>query len=210
MSCIAAAGTAPSGAHCQPWRFIVVSNPTAKHAIREAVEAQEQINYDKRMSRDWVDEVTPLISQLHSADGGVVKPYLDIAPYLIVVMKQVPRCTPLLHCLVGAARRSLPLLHHSQNYGIGPNGERIEHRYPVESVGLAVGLLLAALHNANLVTLTSTPLGCGQQICDILQRPSNEKVFLLLPVGLPAAKAMVPFRTPNTQRKPLRDIAVVV
>lgn len=90
MSCIAAAGTAPSGAHCQPWRFVVVSNPTAKHAIREAVEAQEQINYDKRMSRDWVDEVTPLISQLHSADGGVVKPYLDIAPYLIVVMKQVP------------------------------------------------------------------------------------------------------------------------
>lgn len=182
--CIRCAGTAPSGAHTQPWRFVLVQTPSVKAAVRAAVEAEEQINYDRRMKKTWVRDVNTLVSQVH-ADGAVRKPYLEVAPYLIVVMKVT--------------------------HEIDAEGKRVgDVYYPVESTGIATGMLISALHNANLVTLTSTPMGAETTIRRILGRPDNEKVFVLMPVGYPAKDATVPYRDAAAWRKPLADIMPVV
>jgi len=181
-NCVRAAGTAPSGAHCQPWTFVVVKTQSVKAEIRACVEEEEKKNYAKRMGDAWVSDVQPLVSQLHAS--GVEKPYLEEAPYLIVVLKQA--------------------------HGLDRDGNKIRHWYPTESIGLACGMLLTALHNANLVTLTSTPLGAERKIQKILNRPANEKVFLLMPVGFPASNATVPNRSPQELRKPITDVMVVV
>lgn len=171
----------PSGAHCQPWTFVVVQSAELKHKIRLAVEAEEQRNYDRRMRRTWVADVNPLVDNLHSADGGVTKPYLDDAPFLIIVMKQVR--APGSGC-DGAACDSALFAHPMvQVHGVDAAGNRVEHYYPAESCGIAVGMLVTALHNANLSTLTSTPMGAERAIRELCGRPDNEKVFLLLPVG---------------------------
>jgi len=182
VNCILAAGTAPSGAHQQPWVFLLVKSPDVKMKIREVVEREEQVNYEVRMKKTWVADVHPVVGDLHK--DGVVKPYLSEAPYLIVCMKVT--------------------------YGLDEENKKLEHYYVQQGCGIACGLLLAALHNANLCTLTSTPLGAEKDIAHILERPKNEKVFLLMPVGYPSHNATVPYRTAETWRKPREQILAIV
>lgn len=192
INCIAAAGTAPSGAYCQPWFFVVVRSPEKKMEIRKAVEEEERKNYASRMGQTWVDEVTHLVNDLHEGTDPI-KPYLTEAPFLVILMKQ--------------------------KFGIDQYKQRIIHRYPLESVGIAAGMFIAAVHNANLATLTSTPMGAEAKIRKICGRPDHEKVFLLLPVGYPSKTCTVPYRKeiqpPGTSdehclRKNIRDIMRVV
>ncbi|XP_063079555.1 iodotyrosine deiodinase [Engraulis encrasicolus] len=168
---ILTAGTAPSGAHTEPWTFVVVSDAETKHKIRLIVEEEEEINYRQRMGDKWVKDLERLRTNW-------VKEYLDVAPYLILIFKQA--------------------------YGILPNGKKKTHYYNEISVSIACGLLLAALHNAGLVTVTSTPLNCGPMLRSLLRRPANEKLLMLLPVGYASADATVP----DLKRKPLDDIIV--
>ena len=83
--CIEAAATAPSGAHCQPWHFAVVEAADAKAEIREAVELEEKINYERRMQKQWVSEVAGMVGDLPTA---YTKPYLTDAPYVVVLFKK--------------------------------------------------------------------------------------------------------------------------
>lgn len=176
QNAVATAGTAPSGANQQPWTFVVVSNPAVKHQIREAAEAEERESYAHRMSQEWLDALAHLGTDWH-------KPHLEDAPYLIVVFVQ--------------------------SYGLDTNeaGEevKVKHYYATESVGLAVGMLLASLHLAGLATLTHTPSPM-KFLNEILQRPSNERPFVVIPVGYPAPGVQVPVIT----KKPLNDIMIVL
>jgi iodotyrosine deiodinase len=167
---IAAAGTAPSGAHQQPWTFVVVSDPRLKARLREAAEAVERRNYEGRMSAEWLEALAPL-------GTDAVKTHLTDAPFVIVVFEQV--------------------------YGLDPHGAKRKHYYARESVGIAVGILLVALHEAGLVALTHTPSPMGF-IRDLLGRPANERPFCVIPVGYPAAGCTVP----ALERKPLDEIVV--
>jgi nitroreductase len=159
---IRVAGAAPSGANQQPWRFVVVADPGVKRAIREAAEEEERESYEHRMPNEWLEALAPLGTDWH-------KEFLEIAPYLIVVFRE--------------------------DYGIqqNPDGSerKVKHYYAQESVGIACGFLLAALHWMGLATLTHTPSPMGF-LSRILQRPPNEKPYLLIPVGLPADDAEVP------------------
>ena len=178
---IATAVSAPSGAHKQPWHFCLIGNPNIKRGIRKLVEKEEQANYARRMRQSWVEDLKAMMSAVHDTKT-ITKPYLTDAPWLIVVLKQP--------------------------FGADKNGKKIDdHYYVPESVGIACGLLVTAIHNANLTSLTSTPMGAGSDICKLLKRPSHEKVFLLLPVGFPAKNATVPFRDP--QRKSLEEVMSV-
>lgn len=168
---IATAGTAPSGANMQPWRFVVVKDREIKRKIREAAEKEEYESYHGRMSEKWLRRLTVLGTDEH-------KPFLEIAPYLIVVFRI---------------------------NSVEENGEAEPTYYSQESVGIAVGILLAALHNAGLATLTHTPSPM-KFLQEILGRPKNEIPFVLIPVGYPAADAMVP----DITRKPLDKIMEVV
>ncbi len=168
---IATAGTAPSGANLQPWRFVVVRDPQVKSKIREAAEAEEHESYHHRMSDKWLRRLAPLGTDEH-------KPFLEIAPYLIVVF----RITTIVE-----------------------DGESEPTYYSQESVGIAVGLLLAALHNMGLATLTHTPSPM-KFLQEILGRPKNEIPFVLIPVGYPADNAKVP----DIKRKALEEIMQVI
>lgn len=170
---IRTAGTAPSGAHTEPWTFVVVSDTETKHQIRLIVEEEEEVNYRQRMGDKWVHDLAKLKTNW-------IKEYLDVAPYLILIFKQT--------------------------YGILPNGKKKTHYYNEISVCISCGILLAAIQNVGLVTVTSTPLNCGPQLRQLLKRPANEKLLMLLPVGYPASDATVPDLT----RKPLEDIMVHV
>ena len=169
---IATAGTAPSGAHQQPWTFVVVSEPELKARLRSAAEEEERRNYDGRMSEEWIAALAPLGTDEH-------KPHLEDAPYVIVVFEQV--------------------------YGFGQDGRKRKHYYARESVGIAVGFLLAALHEAGLVALTHTPSPMGF-IRTLLGRPANERAFCVIPVGYPAAGCTVP----DLARKRLDEILVLL
>ncbi|NUQ22866.1 MAG: nitroreductase family protein [Saprospiraceae bacterium] len=162
---IKTAGTAPSGAHKQPWTFCVVQDPEIKRQIRIAAEEEEYQSYHGRMSEEWLQDLAPLGTDWH-------KPFLETAPYLIVVFKRLYE---------GEEKR--------KNY------------YVPESVGLAAGFLLAAIHHAGLVALTHTPSPMNF-LQHILKRPDNERPFLLIPVGYPAEDAQVP----DLRRKPLNEI----
>lgn len=151
------ASTAPSGAHKQPWTFCAVSNPALKTEIRKAAEQEEYQSYNGRMTEEWLRDLAPLGTDWN-------KPFLEIAPWLIIVFKKA--------------------------YDI-VDGEKRKNYYVNESVGLAAGFLLAAIHNAGLVSLTHTPSPMNF-LQKILKRPENERPFLLLPVGYPAEDAMVP------------------
>lgn len=164
---IRTAGTAPSGAHKQPWTFCLVSDPDLKRQIRVAAEEEEKLSYTERMPDTWKNDLKPLGTDWE-------KPFLEEAPFLIVVFKQI--------------------------YGI-ENGEKVQHYYVSESVGIACGFLIAAIHQAGLVTVTHTPSPMNF-LSKILNRPSNEKPFLLLPVGFPKPVTYVPDLT----RKPLEEI----
>lgn len=156
--CLRAAGTAPSGANQQPWRFVAVQDIAIKHRIREAAEAEEREFYERRAPEEWLDALAPL-----GTDAD--KPFLDTAPWLIGIFYE--------------------------RFGVDPNGNKIKRYYPHESVGIATGLLIAALHRAGLATLTHTPSPMGF-LNEILGRPKNEMAYLLLVVGHPAADCRVP------------------
>ncbi|MCG8308607.1 MAG: nitroreductase family protein [Cytophagales bacterium] len=155
---IKSASTAPSGAHKQPWVFCAVSNPEIKSEIRRAAEKEEYENYHSRMSEEWLEDLKPF-------DTNWKKPFLEIAPWLIVVF--------------------------SKSYDIGNNGKKLNNYYVKESAGLACGMLLNAIHNAGLCALTHTPSPMNFLI-SILKRPKNERPFLLIPVGYPGEGCKVP------------------
>jgi nitroreductase len=167
-SCLETAGTAPSGAHLQPWHFVVVSDPAAKRRIRLAAEAAEEEFYATAPA-EWLAALAPLGTDAH-------KPYLEMAPYLIAVF--------------------------AERYGVSPTGARRAHYYVNESVGIAVGFLLAALHHAGLVALTHTPNPMGF-LSELLERPANERPIMMVVTGYPAAGA----RVPCLRRKALDEIA---
>lgn len=168
---ILTAGTAPSGANMQPWRFVVVQDREIKRQIREAAEREEYESYHGRMSEKWLRRLAILGTDEH-------KPFLEIAPFLIVVFRI---------------------------NSITENGEIEPTYYSQESVGIAVGLLLAALHNAGLATLTHTPSPM-KFLQEILKRPKTEIPFVLIPVGYPAANAKIP----DIKRKTLAEIMEIV
>jgi len=165
---VEAAGTAPSGAHQQPWTFVVVSDPEVKRRLRDAAEEAEHEFYERRATPEWLAALAPLGTDF-------VKSHLTDAPYLIVVFERAT----------------------------GPDGRK--HYYAKESVGIAVGFLLAALHAAGLVALTHTPAPM-RFLREALGRPANERAFCVVPVGYPAADATVP----ELARKPLDEIMVRV
>lgn len=159
---IRVAGSAPSGANQQPWTFAVISDPALKREIRLAAEAEEKESYQRRMTPEWLEALAVLGTDWR-------KLHIEDAPYVIVVFRQA--------------------------YGIraGAEGqdERVRHYYSEESVGIAVGFLLAALHISGLATLTHTPSPM-KFLAEILERPANERPFVLIPVGYPAEDAEVP------------------
>jgi nitroreductase len=170
--CILAAGTAPNGAHRQPWHFVVVSDPEVRRAIRVAAEEQEQAFYGARAPEEWLEALAPL-------GTDEMKPFLERAPYLIVVF--------------------------GESYAINKSGEKSKNYYVTESVGIATGMLITAIHRAGLVSLTHTPSPMAF-LNEILGRPENERPFLILVVGYPAPDATVP----ELQRKSLEEIATFI
>lgn len=168
-NCIAASGSSPSGANMQPWYFVVVSDPVLKRKIRDAAEAEEKEFYSGKAPEEWLDALAPL-----GTDEN--KPFLETAPYLIVIFEK--------------------------KYEETLSGEVIKHYYTKESVGIATGILITALHNAGLSTLTHTPAPM-KFLNEILERPASEKPFLILVAGLPEKYSKVP----DIKRKDLNEIA---
>lgn len=171
-TCLTTAGTAPSGANQQPWRFVVVSNAAVKSRIRAAAEAEERAFYQHRVTDAWREALGPL-----GTDAN--KPFIDIAPTLIAVFYEA--------------------------YGVNDRGEKEKRYYPMDSVGVACGFLIAALHHAGLATLAHTPSPMAF-LNSILGRPGNERAFLLLVVGYPAEGA----RVPDIERKALTEFVQFV
>ncbi|MCC7340883.1 MAG: nitroreductase family protein [Bryobacterales bacterium] len=169
-----AAASAPSGANQQPWRFVVVRDAEVKRRIREAAEAEEKKNYEHRFPGEWLDVLAQFGTDWH-------KEFLETAPYLIVVFRM--------------------------DYGLreGDSDEqKRKHYYVQESVGIATGFLLAALHWCGLATLTHTPSPMGF-LSEILERPKNERPYLLIPVGYPSTGATVP----AIEKKALDEVLVL-
>ena len=156
--CLCVARSAPSGANMQPWHFVVVSDAELKGKIRAAAEEEERRFYHGRAPQEWLDALAPL-----GTDEN--KPYLETAPYLIVIF--------------------------AQTYGLTPEGRKVKNYYVSESVGIAAGMLISAVHLAGLVALTHTPSPMGF-LNQILKRPAHEKAFLILVIGYPAQDASVP------------------
>ena len=167
--CIRAAGTAPNGANMQPWHFVAVTDAALKHKIRVGAEEEERAFYHGKAPQEWLDALAPLGTDEH-------KPFLETAPYLIVIF--------------------------AESYGELPDGRKVKHYYAQESVGIATGILITAVHHAGLVSLTHTPSPMGF-LNEILDRPARERPFLILVVGYPAEGAMVP----DICKKPLGEIA---
>ncbi len=168
--CLQAAGTAPSGANRQPWRFVAVGDPAVKRRIREAAEEEERAFYGERAPDEWLEALSALGTDEH-------KPFLENAPWLIAIF--------------------------AESYEVTGGGEHVKNYYVSESVGIATGILVTALHHAGLVSLTHTPSPM-KFLNHILGRPENERPFLLLVVGYPEEGATVPKIT----KKPLDEIAV--
>lgn len=166
---IKTAGTAPSGAHKQPWTFCIVKNPEIKKQIRIAVEKEEEKSYQERMSDSWLKDLKPMATDAK-------KPFIEKAPYLIIVFKQL--------------------------YSYDKNGKKMQNYYVNESVGIACGMLIAAIQNAGLVSLTHTPSPM-RFLEKILKRPDNERAFLLMPIGYPDSDCYVP----DLKRKSLDEIS---
>lgn len=167
-NCLWAALSSPSGANMQPWHFVVVTDPEIKRLIREKSEEIENEFYSGDATRRWVNDLKPLGTHAN-------KPFLEIAPCLIVIF--------------------------AQRYGILPDGSKRKHYYVTESVGIASGILITALHYAGLGTLTYTPSRMNF-LNNILSRPKNEKPYMILVTGYPADDAMVPV----VNKKPLKDV----
>ena len=167
---IKTAGTAPSGAHKEPWTFCVIRNKDLKKQVRDLAEEEERKNYESRMSERWLKDLEPF-------GTDAVKEFIEDAPWIIIVLKQT--------------------------YGLDEDGNKTQNYYVNESVGIAAGILISAIHNAGLVTLTHTPSPMNF-IAKALGRPENEKPFLLIPVGHPAEDCKVP----KLNRKDISDIAI--
>ncbi|MBA2380902.1 MAG: nitroreductase family protein [Chloroflexi bacterium] len=151
--------TAPSGAHQQPWTFVAVGDPDVKRQIRIAAEEEERQSYEGgRMPAEWLTALAPLGTDWH-------KPFLETAPWIVVLFEQV--------------------------HGRFPDGSSRKHYYARESVGIACGLFVAAIRQMGLATLTHTPSPMGF-LRTILERPMHERPFVLLPVGYPADDCVVP------------------
>ena len=165
---ILTAGTAPSGAHKEPWHFVLVGDKETKKRLRVAAEEEEKESYERRMPQTWLDDLEPLGTDWH-------KPFLTTCPWLIVVF--------------------------TQTYGLDASGSKRKHYYVQESVGIAVGLLLAALHHAGVATLTHTPSPMGF-LRGILDRPDNERAYMLIATGYPAENC----RVPDLRRKELSGL----
>jgi nitroreductase len=170
--CLLTAGSAPNGANLQPWHFVVVSDPKVKREIRIAAEQEEDEFYHRRAPQEWLDALSVIGTDEH-------KPFLETAPYLIVIFGK----------------------NHSQL----PDGRRVKNYYVNESVGIATGFLITAIHQAGLVSLTHTPSPMGF-LNTILHTRPDEKPFLILVVGYPAEDAQVP----NIQKKSLEEIATFI
>ena len=167
---IQTASTAPSGAHRQPWRFVAVDDLEIKRQVRLAAEEEESRNYSGRMPDEWLEALRPL-------GTGPEKPYLETAPWLVVVFEEL--------------------------YGVGPDGRKRKNYYVKESVGIACGFFIAALHQMGLATLTHTPSPM-RFLSRILDRPANERPYILFPVGYAAENAEVP----DLKRKTLAEVTV--
>jgi len=168
-NCIRAAGTSPSGANMQPWHFVVVSDPDTKRKIREAAEEVERDFYTRRAPDYWLEDLAPL-----GTDEN--KPYLEIAPYVIVIF--------------------------TERYSVDDEGSRQNHYYLAESVGIATGMLITALHTAGLATLTHTPHPMAF-LRDLLGRPKTNVPYMVLVAGYPADDV----RVPDIGKKSLDEIA---
>jgi nitroreductase len=171
QNAIQTASSAPSGANKQPWHFVIVQDPTVKKEIRIAAEKEEKEFYEHRAPDTWLEDLNQFGTDWH-------KPFLEIAPYLIVVFKQ--------------------------GYDLGEEGKR-KNYYVNESVGIASGFLLVALHKAGLATLTHTPSPMGF-LEKILKRPENEKAVLLIPVGYPGGDTRVPI----LKKKSFTDVCTII
>ncbi len=167
---ILSASTAPSGAHKQPWMFCVVKNPELKKQIRIAAEKEDKESYENRMTDEWLKDLQPIGTDWH-------KPFLETAPYLIIVFKR--------------------------SYELENNNYKHQNYYVTESCGIACGVLLTAIHDAGLAALTHTPSPMNF-LSKILNRPENEKPFLLIPGGYPAEECWVP----DLKRKNISTICV--
>lgn len=167
---IQTAGTAPSGAHGQPWRFVAISSATLKKEIRIEAEKEEYESYHSRMSDEWLKALAPIGTDWQ-------KPFLETVPWIVVCF--------------------------AESYALHENGEKRKNYYVQESVGIACGFFIAALHQMGLATLTHTPSPM-KFLNKILERPANERPYILFPIGYPAENATVP----NLQRKVLADISV--
>ena len=171
-NCIKSASTAPSGANKQPWHFVIVKDPIIKRKIRKAAEIEEKEFYGGRAPKEWLDDLNQFGTDWN-------KPFLEEAPYLIVVF--------------------------SKKFDINDDGTNKKNYYVSESVGIASGLLLTALHNAGLVTLTHTPSPMAF-LSDILNRPPSDKPYLIIPVGFPSENAKVP----NIKKKTFKEICTIL
>ena len=167
---IRTAGTAPSGAHQQPWTFVAVSDAGLKREIRLAAEREEHAFYHGRAPAEWIEALAPLGTDEH-------KPHLTDAPWVVVLFRQAQ--------------------------GLDAGGAKRTYYYTQESCGIAAGLFVAAIHHMGLVTLTHTP-NPMRFLAKLLERPTNEKAMLVLPVGYPASDAEVP----DIARKQLAEISV--
>jgi len=170
--CLLVAGSAPSGANLQPWHFVVVSDPKVKREIRIAAEQEEHEFYHRRAPQEWLDALAVIGTDER-------KPFLEAAPYLIIVF--------------------------GKNHDFLPDGRRVKSYYVQESVGIAAGFLITAVHNAGLVSLTHTPSPMGF-LNTILNISPDEKPFLILVVGYPAENAQVPV----IEKKYLEEIATFI
>jgi len=168
---IATASTAPSGAHRQPWTFVLIGDPDVKRQIREAAEEEERTNYEGgRLPDDWRQALEPLGTDWH-------KEFLETVPWIVVLFEQ--------------------------RYGLDADGNRLKHFYVKESVGIACGMFIAAIHQMGLATLTHTPSPMAF-LSKLLGRPENERPFAMLPIGYPADDCLVP----DLQRKSLDEVIV--
>ena len=168
---VSAAASAPSGANKEPWFFSIIRDPDVKHQIRLGAEKEEKLFYTQKAPKDWLKDLNKFGTDWH-------KEFLEIAPYLIVVFKQI--------------------------YDLD-NNVKYKNYYVNESVGIACGFLLSAIHSAGLVALTHTPspMGFLEKIC---KRPKNERAYLLIPIGYPAADAEIP----DLQKKDYNKYADVI